>query len=120
VSDDLRGRFKESLNRVPAEKLDELVDSILDVKKKVRVEEACRHCHKRQVWWVEVPDPVGQARAAAVLMDQAFGKPAEQRTVDVNVLVARSRQELEALSDSELVALAGVEEAEWKELGPGE
>ena len=95
---------------------------------KVRQEKgmfACRKCGTENtvVMEVELPDIVTRARALEVLMNQAYGKPQESKTVTVDV-GERTLEALRGLPMSELAQLAGVawdpavEEAEWAELPP--
>ncbi len=76
----------------------------------------CSKCRQTSIFRVEVLDAARSAKALEGLLDQAHGKPAETKTVN---LVARTAQELEAMSDAELLELAGAETAEWEALPDG-
>ena len=55
-----------------------------------------------------------------LIVDHVVGKPSERKQVDVNVLVTRKREELESLTDAELLQIADGEivEEEWPALPP--
>lgn len=82
------------------------------------VEIICKDCGHKRIYDipVRVPDLRTRVWAAQVLDEVAHGKPVERRQVDVNVLVAHTLAELEGLSNAELAAYVGAEEAEWAEL----
>lgn len=101
---DVRNRIKERLNaQVTDERLDDLIDSIMDLR---RVNRAfCPRCRSKVE--VEYPDYKGQTQALAVLLDQGLGKPEQQVAV-------RGSVTLKAIADMSNEELAAV--AEGREL----
>lgn len=71
----------------------------------------CKCCgkYRRYVIPVPLPDFASRTKALEALLTQAKGKPAETKTVDLNVRAATTRAELEALSDEQLALVAAVE-----------
>lgn len=61
------------------------------------------------------PDWNARRKTIELLLAHKIGKPTERRVIDINQRVVHAREELEALSDAELVEIA---EAEWKPLPP--
>lgn len=74
----------------------------------------CKCCgkYRRYVVPVPMPDFAARTKALDLLLTQAKGKPAETKTVDLKVYAARTRAEIEAMSDEELALVAGVDEKE--------
>lgn len=87
----------------------EILQNIGDVHRAV----TCRHCHRTN----RVPVP--NIDAIVKLLDRAFGKPAESKTVElidhrkVSAIYELSEAELQALVLGD--AVIDVEEAEWTE-----
>ena len=84
----------------------EILQNVGDVHRSV----TCQHCHRTN----RVPVP--NIDAIVKLLDRAFGKPAESKTVDV---IHRRGAAVDELSQAELLAIwhgeAVVEDAEWSE-----
>lgn len=64
---------------------------------------------------VRNPDWRGYRALAELILNHLRGKPVERRQVDVTARLIRSREELEALSDEELLQ---IEEGLWKPQSP--
>ena len=79
----------------------------------------CKDCGHKRIYDipVQVPDVLTRLKGFEIIANQLQGKPAETQKVEVNV-TARTIGELEALSNEDLAALAGAEDAEWDELPP--
>jgi hypothetical protein len=81
---------------------------------------ACDKCGKKQKHEVAVEVPSAKlserVKALTALLDQAKGRPAEQRKVTVDVTV-RALEDLRSLSDGQLAAIASgaaaVEDGDW-------
>jgi hypothetical protein len=59
------------------EQLSKLIDEVLAVTKRANVESVCKHCHKKQMMWIQVPDAKAVALALPDLLNQAFGRVGE-------------------------------------------
>lgn len=110
--------------------LERVLDSVPDLDEKYRllIEEAfaadrlrevsvpitCKECGEQRKYVVQVPLPDISARIKGLdlLLTQAKGKPAETKVVDLNVTAAKTRAELEAMSDEELALIAAAGELE--------
>ena len=81
----------------------------------------CKDCGQKRIYDipVQVPDVLTRLKGFEIIANQLQGKPAETQKVEVNV-TARTIGELEALSNEDLAALAGAEDAVWAELPAGE
>lgn len=81
------------------------------------VDIVCRDCGQKRLYDipVQVPDILTRARAFQIFAEEGFGKQAETQVQQVSITV-RTVQELAALPDEELAAIAGAEEAEWAPL----
>lgn len=79
----------------------------------------CKDCGQKRIYDipVQVPDVLTRLKGFEIIANQLQGKPAETQKVEVNV-TARTISELESMSNEDLAALAGAEEAEWAELPP--
>lgn len=111
--------------------LDRVLDSIPDLDDKWRalVIEAFEAQKPREVWAtftckntkcgkkqkhavvVQIPDFNARAKLLDILLNQAKGKPAETKRVDLTARVAQNRRELEQMTDEQLLELATAEEA---------
>ena len=79
----------------------------------------CKDCGTKRIYDipVQVPDVLTRLKGFEIIANQLQGKPAETQKVEVNV-TARTIAELDAMSNEDLAALAGAEDAEWAELPP--
>lgn len=79
----------------------------------------CKDCGQKRIYDipVQVPDVLTRLKGFEIIANQLQGKPAETQKVEQNITV-RTVAELEALSNEDLAALAGAEDAEWAELPP--
>lgn len=106
-------------------KLEALFTQILfaEGKKKGYAEFNCKKCGQRQRQEAEVDVPAAKpselAKAFQILMDQAYGKPAETKKVDVDITVS-TIEGFKALTNAELAQLAAIEDADFRELPPGD
>lgn len=82
------------------EQLSILVDEVLAIKKNVRHALSCKHCHRSQIAFVEVPDAKAVALALPDLLNQAYGRVGESSQHGDPVLFKR----LTVLSDDEELA----------------
>lgn len=71
----------------------------------------CPDCHR--IVKPDFPDTNAQLQAIKLVLEYLVGKPTERRTIDVNIRAIQAREELEQLSDAELLQIA---EGEWEPL----
>lgn len=64
------------------------------------------------------PDFAQRHKTIELLLAHKIGKPTERKVIDINTKVELVRENLEQLSDAELVQLAEAEDAQWKPLPP--
>jgi len=69
----------------------------------------CKHCNRPGKYRVTIAiaNWMERAKALTMLLEQAKGRPAETKKLELSVLAAQTRMELEAASEEELLALAG-------------
>ena len=109
--------------------LEQVFDSIPDLERKwktlieaafsaerqreISVAITCKCCGETRKYMVVVPIPDWSARTKALteLLTQAKGKPVETQRVDLAVHAARTREELERMSESQLLAIAAAPDA---------
>ena len=95
----------------------ELWEQTLSATKDQRVTQViiCKSCAKRHLYDfpVQVPDVLTRLKAFEVLANQMLGKPAETRTVEVEVR-HWTPELIEGASDAELLELASAEDADWE------
>jgi hypothetical protein len=115
--------LNQALDQFVAEQPDALRDLVAgafeqEKEKTAWVTSTCKHCKgkQREEVVVRIPDYQARARAIETLLNQAKGKPAERKTVTVDV----THRGLEQLADDELRQLASgraeVVDAEFREL----
>jgi hypothetical protein len=124
---DPRQLLKESWERLTSEQREEIDALVMQAwtetlaATKGRREKAtfrCQSCdHLNLVEYrVEVPDILTRAKAFEVFANQAFGKPVEERRIQVDV-GAQTLEALERLSTLELARMAGVEIVDGEVVG---
>jgi len=59
------------------EQLAKLIDEVLAIEKRANPEITCKHCGRKQMAWVQVPDAKAVALALPDLLNQAFGRVGE-------------------------------------------
>lgn len=76
--------------------------------REVSVAITCKACNEERKYLVPVhlPNWADRAKAIDMLLTQAKGKPAETKTIDLNVMAAQTRAELEGMSDEQLAVIA--------------
>jgi hypothetical protein len=73
---DVRGDIGAALEgKLSSEQLAKLMDEILAITKSVSAEHSCRHCGKKTMSRVEVPDAKAVTSALVELANQAWGRP---------------------------------------------
>lgn len=97
----LRAQLGAALDNVTAEKVEEVVAGIFDLTKSTWAH--CPNCHKKVK--ADFPDVLGQAKALALLADQALGKPVEEQRVTIRV-AADWENDLDKMSTDDLRAIA--------------
>lgn len=80
AENDVRSRIRERLNSVSDEALEEM---LLNLPGGVKRWGWCPKCREKVC--VDYPDYKGYARALSTWVDQAFGKPAEEKNVNVEL-----------------------------------
>jgi hypothetical protein len=103
---DARTKIAEGVNRDIAEITDNLIATAKGATKEHWV--TCTKCHKRTT--VQIPDTANAVKAAQLLMDQGFGRPAQESSASNSIkeLVARAEEgwlgRLHELTNEELAA----------------
>jgi hypothetical protein len=101
---DIRRRLDALLDAVEDEKLKALIEETLDATKLKWA--FCSTCKEKVQ--VEAPDLAARGKILTALIQEAKGKPPEQKEVTVRV---STLEELEALPDAELIELAAYTES---------
>lgn len=107
----MRRRLREALEQ----DIDTFVDEFLKYTKPEFVKWAyCPDCHKKVK--IDYPDYKGYRQYLESVMNQVYGPPAERKQVSVTGSIGHFHE----LSDAELLAIAGSEDAEFLELPAGD
>lgn len=123
-SRDARVTLADVFDSIPGldEKYRELIEGLFASEKIREVSTAitCKCCGKERKYLVAVamPNYMDRAKALDVLLTQAKGKPAETKTIDLNLTAVKTRDELAEMSDEQLALIAAVK-PERKELTDG-
>jgi hypothetical protein len=64
--------------KLSPEQLETLMDEVLAITKSVSAEFSCRHCNKKTMQRVSVPDAKAVTSALVELANQAWGRPAPE------------------------------------------
>jgi hypothetical protein len=111
---DVRARISAALDDLPDETIRVLVSEALAAEKDTWVNVVCKECLHEARYTVSVPNWKERAQVLEILANQGKGKPPETIRQTIGVGAIKTLEELEALSNEELAAIASGE-ANWPE-----
>lgn len=87
---DTRSQIGEALaGKLTPEQLQMLMDDVLAIRKQAWAEFSCKHCGQRQKQAAEIPDPKAVTSALTDLLNQAWGRPQDDKAEAEGVTFVR-------------------------------